>query len=266
MLLATSDPVYPSPPCLILITMPLGCIWVWNSTSNWVSASGLLHLLFLLPGRLVPQMLPSFESLSCHLVVNSPQRLPWPSYLNCHHLSLSNLLPIFHVYLLLSASRSEFKHHEDKILSVLFTAVFPVLRTVTGTRQIFNINLLNKWKDRRVCILTCFENHKVGRQFKRWGWISFAFSIPCPCCCYDIPFFFSHQPASWWTSFTGLWFPFTNFLSPAFHLISNLLWNLIVSLLLLNLWCQLVPCNSITESTSTLWTTEPFWEVQLSNG
>lgn len=95
MLLATSGPVYPSPPCLILITMPLGCIWVWNWTGNWVSASGLLHLLFLLPGRLVPQMLPSFESLSCHLVVNSRQRLPWPSYLNCHHLSLSNLLPCF---------------------------------------------------------------------------------------------------------------------------------------------------------------------------
>ena len=64
-------------------------------TSNWVSTSGLLHLLFLLPGRLVPQMLPSFESLSCHLVVTSPKRLPWPSYLNCHHLSLSNLLPCF---------------------------------------------------------------------------------------------------------------------------------------------------------------------------
>ena len=32
---------------------------------------------------------------SCCLVVSSPKRLPWPSYLNCHHFSLCNLPPCF---------------------------------------------------------------------------------------------------------------------------------------------------------------------------
>ena len=80
----------------------------WTTPSCWFhhSASGVhsnpqssfslraLALALPSPGSLFPRMC-FVSSLSRCLVVGSPQRLPWPSYLNCHHLSLGNLSACF---------------------------------------------------------------------------------------------------------------------------------------------------------------------------
>ena len=80
-----------TPSCGILITVPPGC------NSNLQSSFSLRALALALPfaRKPLPLNVFSFQSLSCCLVVRSPQRLPWPSYPNCPHLSLCNLSPCF---------------------------------------------------------------------------------------------------------------------------------------------------------------------------
>lgn len=118
-------------------------------------------------------------------------------------------------------------------MRIRFCPFYSLLCPGTGNHgwhgQVFSINLLNKWKYRRLCMLTLLWKSQSWKAIQKARLNNVAFSISCPCCCcmslfpfrLACPLLLDLPP---WP------LAFINFLSPVFHLISDRLWNFTVSL------------------------------------